>query len=614
MQQETKRTVQIKLRPTPEQADEIEKLFLAFKIGLNFCLDEIEKAYQKTAGKYTRVNEAVKGECAGCHKEKTLAYRSDDKTYCISCVMRNYSEYTVRSLIIGTKDRKVEPDLKNAVSLENQTHFHMMFSQAYANWKSFDAWRKKREYERDTLKKELSDLEKKKETRDAVTAANLIWKNARLICETDQKITRRNAMARASQDIYKLFPHVLPRDISRNVNKLRRLNSLSRPVRFPRYDSVQAIQMHNNFVKFEKGKLHMSLFYKKKNQQVTDFYGNKYLNQFLSDMEEDNEVYTNLIKRIDNKKTSYYLMYPLTVKREIPAIFDLTDVFTVCFSPDRVLVHCRHNEVNGNGSGESYKWYKLGWIVDKKTHCSEKRRELQEHHTRNSLRRIKKMGNAEQRATRTFNHQLSHNIIEYILGYLFSIEDGENVLNQGRIPDGIWTKFQTEGILFSGKETVTKEAENEWVIESEEKKYIIRKEQTDMLNVYAPRSDNPLIVMWDLSTGITADYGWKLNSVKRVWPVVQQQEFIKHKAILRCVPVKMFPYREDNDLVCSFCGKTILKKDELGKSTKDPVKTITTMLRRVKNLKCDKCGHELNLLLNQARNLSKLPLTEKKEV
>uniref|UniRef100_A0A6M3XUA0 Uncharacterized protein n=1 Tax=viral metagenome TaxID=1070528 RepID=A0A6M3XUA0_9ZZZZ len=547
MEQETKRTVQIKLRQTPEQVEEIEKLFLAFKIGLNFCLEEIEKAYQKTAGEYIRVKdgEEIKGACPGCQKEKTLAYRhrSSNKMYCSSCVMRNFSEYTVRTSTIGTTSRKVDHDLKNAVHLENQTHFHMMFSQAYANWKSFDAWRKKREYERDNLKKELSDLEKGKETEKVVAAAKLVWKNAALICLNNKKITRRNAMAFASKDVYSMFPDVLQRDIRRTVNKIRRLNSLSRPVRFPRYDAVQAIQIHNNFVNFKDGKLHMSLFYKKKNQQVMDFYSNKYLNQFLSAMEEDNEVYTNLIKRIDGKKISYYLMYPLTVKMDIPTIFDLVDVFTVCFSPDRVLVHCRYNEVNGNGSGDTLKWWKLGWLIDKKTHGYEKRRELQEHNTRNSLRRIKKMGNAEQRITRTFNHQLSHNIVEYI----------------------------TE------------------------------------------KSDNPLIVMWDISTGITADYGRKLNLAKKVWPVVQQQEFIKHKAFLRCVPVKMFSYKDENNLRCSFCKKPILKKDELGKTTKDPIKTITAILRGAKNLKCEKCGHEINLLLNQARNLSLLPLSEKKK-
>lgn len=546
MEQETRRTVQIKLRQTPEQAEEIEKLFLAFKIGLNFCLDEIEKAYQKTAGEYIRVKDGdeIKGVCTGCQKEKTLAYRSTAKMYCSSCVMRNFSEYTVRMAIIGTQNRKVDNDLKNAVQLDNQTHFHMMFSQAYANWKSFDAWRKKREYERDRLKKELDDLENGKATRNVITAARLLWENATRMCMQDKKITRLHAMALASKDIYHLYPHLSQVDIKRAVGKIRKHSTLSRPVRFPRYSSVQAIQMHNNFVKFKDGKLLMSLFFKKKNQQVMDFYGNKYLNQFLSAMEEDNEVYTNLIKRVDGKKISYYLMYPLTVRAEIPSIFDLVDVFTVCFSPDSVLVHCHYNENNGNGSGDTLKWYKLGWLIDKKTHGHEKRRELQEHNTRNSLRRIKKMGNAEQRTTRTFDHQLSHNIVDYV----------------------------------------------------------------------AEHSDNPLIVMWDISTGITADYGRVLNSVKRVWPVVQQQEFIKHKAFLRCVPVKMFPYKDGNNLICSFCGKPIPKKDEMGNNTKDTVKTITAILRRAKNLKCEKCGHELNLLLNQARNLATLPLTEKKGV
>ena len=176
----------------------------------------------------------------------------------------------------------------------------------------------------------------------------------------------------------------------------------------------------------------------------------------------------------------------------------------------------------------------------------------------------------------------------------------------------LWTKFRTEGILFSGKETVAKEAQNEWVIESEEKKYIIRKEQTDMLNVYAPRSENPLIVMWDMTSGITADYGKKLNSVKKMWPVVQQQEFITHKAFLRCVPVKMIQYSKENNLTCSFCHKPFRKKDEFGKNTKETIKSITALLRRVKNLKCENCGKELNLLINHARNLSALAVDPQK--
>jgi len=160
-----------------------------------------------------------------------------------------------------------------------------------------------------------------------------------------------------------------------------------------------------------------------------------------------------------------------------------------------------------------------------------------EHNTRNSLRRIKMMGNAEMRFTRTFNHQLSHDIVEYI----------------------------------------------------------------------ADRSENPLIVMWDMTSGITADYGKRLNRTKKLWPVVQQQEFIKHKAFLRCVPVRMIPYKKENVLTCSFCHQPFLKKDEFGKPIKkETIKTITALLRQIRNIKCDKCGHELNLLINQARNVSPL--------
>ncbi len=519
--------MQIKLRQTPEQADEIEKLFASFKIGLNFSLKQIEDTFQKTMKKYTRMEE-VDGVCAGCKKEKPLIYNSNGKRYCNSCVMREYSEYTVRVDTIGTPKHKVGNDLKDAVELENKTHFYMMFSQAYCTWKSFNAWRNKREFERDRLETELNRIKNDAGTGKLYRAATEIRERAAKLQRKDRKLKRLHAMAQASREIYGYYPEIPPRDIARMVNKLRELGYLKRPVHFPEYETVSAVQLHKNFARFKDGKLHVGLFLKKKNGQVMDYYRNKYLDQFLADMESDNEVYTNLIKRVNGKKVDYYLMYPLTVKKNIPTIFDLADVFTICFSPDRVLVHSR----------EEVKFFKLGGLLNAKNHFLQKRTALMEHNTRNSLRRVKKMGDVERRFTRTFDHQISHSIVEYI----------------------------------------------------------------------AEKSQNPLIVMWDMTSGITADYGKKLNRVKKTWPVVQQQEFIKHKAFLRCVPVKTVPYNKENNLTCSFCHKPFRKKDEFGKNTKETIKSITAILRGVKNIRCENCGHELNMLINQARNLSGLAL------
>lgn len=531
MQQEIRRTIQIKLRQTPEQAEEIEKLLSAFKLGLNFSLKQVEEAYQKTISKYVRVKE-VDGVCATCGKEKPLIYSYDGILSCNSCVMREYSEYTVRSAVIGTANRPVAKNIKDAVDVENLTHVHMMFSQAYGTWKSFNAWRNKREFERSRLENDLAELKADPETVRLYRAAYDVWERAAHIQRDDKKTTRRTAMAMASKEIYGLYSDILPRDISRTVNKIRELRHRSRPVHFPEYETVTSVQMHKNFVNFEDGKLHISLFHKKNNRQEMDYYRNAYLDQFLAAMQEDNAVYTNLIKRVDGKKTDYYIMYPLTVIQDIPVIFDLADVFTICFSPDSILVHSRCN-----GGGDELKFFRLGKLLNAKNHYSEKRTELMEHNTRNSLRRIKKMGNAEMRATRTFNHQLSHTIVEYI----------------------------------------------------------------------ADRSENPLIAMWDMTSGITADYGKRLNRTKKLWPVVQQQEFITHKAFLRCVPVRMIPYKKENVLTCSFCHEPFLKKDEFGKPIKkETIKTITALLRQIHNIKCEKCGKELNLLMNQARNVSPL--------
>lgn len=574
MEQEIRRTVQIKLRQTPEQAEEIENLFAAFKIGLNFSLKQIEDAYQKAVAKYRRVEE-VDGVCAGCKKERSLIYSSKKKMFCNSCVMREYSEYTVRGMSISTSQRPINNDIKTFVDVENLTHVHMMFSQAYGTWKSFNTWRNKREFERDRLEKELAKIKEDRDTQKLYSVATEIWERAWHLQKEDKKITRLRAMALASKEIYGLNPDLPQRDISRVVNKLRDQNNLKRPLHFPEYkdeddpnkkcNPVRSIQLHKNFLKFKDGKLHISLFHKKNNGQEIDFYRNKYLDQFLADMEGDNAVYTNLIKRVDGKKVDYYLMYPLTVKRNIPTIYDLADVFTVCFSPDSVLVYGRYNDGNEmeespslsnlkkekslipvteiNSDGQSLVWFRLGNMLNAKNHFSDKRTELMEHNTRNSLRRVKKMGNVERRFTRTFNHQISHAITEYI----------------------------------------------------------------------ADRSENPLIVMWDMTSGITADYGKRLNRVKKMWPVVQQQEFITHKASLRCVPVKMVQYSKENNLTCSFCHKPFRKKDEFGKNTKETIKSITALLRRVKNLKCENCGKELNMLINQARNLSALAVEPKKD-
>lgn len=574
MEQEIRRTVQIKLRQTPEQAEEIEKLFAAFKIGLNFSLKQIEDSYQTAMAKYVRVEE-VDGVCAGCKKERSLIYSLKRKLFCNSCVMREYSEYTVRSETISTPKRPVSGDIKAAVDVENMTHVHMMFSQAYGTWKSFNAWRNKREFEKKRLENDLVMIKNHPDTCKLYSAATEIWERARHLQKEDKKLKRIHAMALASKEIYGLHPDLPQKDVSRLVNKLRELNYLRRPIHFPEYkdendpnkkcNPVRSVQMHKNFVRFKDGKLKVSLFHKKNNRQVVDFYRNEYLEQFLSAMEEDNAVYSNLIKRVDGKKVDYYMMYPLTVKKDIPTIFDLADVFTICFSPDSILVHGIYNDGNKieespalsnlkqeksiipvteiNNDGQSLVWFRLGNMLNAKNHFSEKRTELMENNTRNSLRRVKKMGNVERRFTRTFNHQISHAIIEYI----------------------------------------------------------------------ADRSENPLIVMWDMTSGITADYGKRLNRVKKMWPVVQQQEFIKHKAFLRCVPVKMIQYGKENNLTCSSCHKPFRKKDEFGKNTKDPIKSITTLLRRVKNLRCESCETELNMLINQARNLSALAVKPQKD-
>jgi transposase len=112
-------------------------------------------------------------------------------------------------------------------------------------------------------------------------------------------------------------------------------------------------------------------------------------------------------------------------------------------------------------------------------------------------------------------------------------------------------------------------------------------------------SENPKILLWDVGNGITQNFGKHLNYLKNLWPVVQQQDYLKHKAAQEGVPVIEIKYNKCNDLICSACGAKQI-------NGKKPVKVITQLIQDVRNFKCQKCRYEVNTLINQANNIINL--------
>ncbi|MDO9518160.1 MAG: hypothetical protein Q7J10_08960 [Methanosarcinaceae archaeon] len=117
-----------------------------------------------------------------------------------------------------------------------------------------------------------------------------------------------------------------------------------------------------------------------------------------------------------------------------------------------------------------------------------------------------------------------------------------------------------------------------------------------MVDYIMDQTDKPKIVVWDVGNGIKQNFGGKLNHLKSLWPAVQQQKYLQHKAMQLGIPVIELKYNTCNDLICSACGEKQMNKNR-------PVKVITELIRGTKNFKCSACGHETNMLINQANNV-----------
>lgn len=308
---------------------------------------------------------------------------------------------------------------------------------------------------------------------------------------------------------------------------------MSRPIHFPDLKECRTVKMNAGFVNWNQGKLYMTLFHK--GPQEFKYWGKEYLSQFIPKMEQDNRAYCNLTK----KQNSYYLMYPLTIKVKQPPDIKECDMFVYMSSPTKTTII----GYDADGAMQSVKWFGTGKLAFAKRHFKEKRAEIVSRKDSNEkMRKIRlrkkkivKRGAIEARFTSTFNHQITREMIDYVMD----------------------------------------------------------------------QSENPKLLIWDIGNGMTQNFGRTLNFQKNLWPAVQQQEYLKHKAMQMGIPVVEIKYNVCNDLVCSSCEAKQFQDNGTIKKKK-PSKVITQLIKGVNNFKCQQCGYEVNMLINQANNISGL--------
>ena len=516
------KSLKIKLNLTVPQKKELDDLFYNYRIGINWCLDEIEKRYQSFLIEFTKNENPEEAECPICGKVKKLYYKDEAGIdFCSFCATKMYSEYTVRKEIYGARDRVVEHDLKDVCYFENLTTYNSLFSQAYGMWKSYNGWRSKRQYERKSLETEIA----KHPNQQTVKAALLI---EQLAADTMRDIKSKNftwklAKAHATKKVYSDFSEKEQKEISKMHDKIMALSKLQKDINFPQLDECRTVFLNKSSVKWNDETLSMTLYSKKK--QPVEYFGKRYLEKYISLMQE-NSSYCNLT----NQKGVYYLLYPISIEMKDPHQLVDYDSFVIISSPGKTGII----SYDADGMFTGVDWISTGDLIFAKRHFKEKRAEISRRKSpdekmrkiRRRKNKIKLRGNVEQRYVSTYNHQLTRKIV----------------------------------------------------------------------NLVKELSDNPKIIIWSLGNGIKQNFGKKLNYEKGMWPAVQQQEYLTHKAQLDGIPVVPIKYNACNDLTCSLCGA-------VQKNGKTNTKVITQLIKGVKTFKCETCGYEVNMLINQGNNI-----------
>lgn len=420
-EKEVIKTIGIRLDTTAGQDGELKQLFDSFRKGINWSIVEIEKRYKQFETIYQElpVAERVEGTCSECNKPKKLRYSFKDlsfsqrnKKLCTSCATRMYSEYTVRKEIYGFKERVVTSDLKDVVTVPVKTHYTMMFSQAYAIWKSYNSWQNKRIREREAIEDEIAAIKDPKK-QALLKAAEQIEENAKTIHNRNGGITWKLAKAQAVKSIFLIFKNEAQQKEIRSLHsKLMDLKRLSVKINLPQLQECKTVMLNQSFVSWSDGKLFMTLF--EKGHKEIEYFGKEYLSQYVKSMEKDT-AYCNLTRKNGN----YYLMYPLAIPVNLPDDIKNRDSFVFITSPGKVAVM----GYDGDGVLNSVKWFGTGELVFAKRNFKEKRSEISRSRSdtekRRKIRRRKKKvhrrGSMEQRFVSTYNHQLTRKLVDYIM-------------------------------------------------------------------------------------------------------------------------------------------------------------------------------------------------------
>lgn len=87
------KTVGIKLNLIIPQEQELKTLFEAFRTGINWSLNEIEKRYQVFVSRFEEIpkENRIDGVCPECNTEKNLTFlnRYTNRKYCSSCTLQD---------------------------------------------------------------------------------------------------------------------------------------------------------------------------------------------------------------------------------------------------------------------------------------------------------------------------------------------------------------------------------------------------------------------------------------------------------------------------------------------------------------------------------------------
>ncbi len=604
------KTIGIRLKVTADQEQELKNLFHAFGTGINWSLNEIEKRYKAFLHAYQEIpkDKREMGKCSSCGNEKLLAYTRDSKLHCVSCAMKTFSEYTVRKEIYGTGDRAVDVDLKSVTDIPNKTHYTMLYSQAYAIWKSYNAWRNKRKRERELLEAEIARYPDMR----YLKAAEQIEQKASDIKREKPGMIWRNAKALATKEINRDYSEPEQKEIQRLHDKLLDLRRLSRPIQFPQLERCNTIMLANSFVKWEKGRLYITLW--SKGQQELNYFGNEPRYLFCWDK----------IPGKDNERLVKFLTQKFGLGWVKTAAIEKMDDKTIKLSFEKNSLSLKLNdektmvdlEIDGNTLtakiendalniyGKGYLGQFIPLMEESPVYCNLTRKGGQYYLMYPLPIKVRKPPDIKECDTFVF---MSSPTKTALFGY-----DRDGVLNSVK-----W--FGTGKLMFAKRIFKEKRASIAKRRSPDEKMRKIRRRKKKIkrrgnmerrfvstfnhqltrkiIDYVIEQSENPKILIWDVGNGITQNFGRNLNYLKNLWSVVQQQDYLKHKAMQLSIPVIEILYNKCNDLTCSKCGAKQMNK-------KKPAKVITQLIKNVKNFKCEKCRYETNMLINQSNNVA----------